>query len=102
MEQKIQVYTEDYTKYVVQKLKRIKGKSESDVVNFIIKDWIGDHLEELKEYGISVNNAKKEGYSAQEIKESLIDAGWPDDLVEKEFKTHIEKKQKAPDKKHKK
>jgi hypothetical protein len=60
VEQKIQAYTEDYTKYVVQKLKRIKGKSESDVVNFIIKDWIGEHWEELKEYGINIKNAKKE------------------------------------------
>lgn len=61
MEQKLQVYTEKYTKYVIQKLIGIKGKSESDVVNFIIKDWIGDHLEELEKYGISVKNAKKEG-----------------------------------------
>ena len=44
---------EVYTKYVLQKLIGIKGESESDVVNFIIKDWIGDHLEELKEYGIT-------------------------------------------------
>ena len=61
MEQKLQVYTEKYTKYVIQKLIGIKGKSESDVVNFIIKDWIGDHQEELREYEISVKNAKKEG-----------------------------------------
>jgi hypothetical protein len=57
---KLQVYTENYTKYVIQKLVNIKGKSESDVVNYIIKDWIGDHLSELNEYGISVEDAKKE------------------------------------------
>ncbi len=61
VEQKLQVYTEKYTKYVIQKLIGIKGKSESDVVNFVIKDWIGDHLEELEKYGVSVKNAKKEG-----------------------------------------
>lgn len=57
---KLQVYTEKYTKYVIQKLIDIKGKSESDVVNYIMKDWIGDHINELNDYGISVNNAKKE------------------------------------------
>jgi hydroxymethylglutaryl-CoA lyase len=50
-----------YSKYVIKNLIDIKGKSQSDVANFIIKDWIGDHQIELKEYGISVNNAKKEG-----------------------------------------
>jgi hypothetical protein len=55
------VYLDNYSKYVIEKLDGIKGKSQSDVANFIIKDWIGDHLEELKEYGISVTNAKKDG-----------------------------------------
>lgn len=54
------VYLDNYSKYVIEKLENIKGKSQSDVANFIIKDWIGDHLEELKEYGITVANAKKE------------------------------------------
>ncbi len=61
MEQKLQVYTEDYTKYVVQHLVKIVGKSESDVVNFILKQWMLDHREDLKEFGIRVKNAKKEG-----------------------------------------
>jgi hypothetical protein len=61
VEQKIQVYTEDYTKYVVQHLVKIVGKSESDVVNFIIKQWMMDHKDDLKEWGISIKNAKKEG-----------------------------------------
>ena len=55
------IYLDNYSKYVIEKLDDIKGKSQSDVANFIIKDWIGDHIEELKEYGISVANAKKEG-----------------------------------------
>ena len=55
------IYLDNYSKYVIGKLENIKGKSQSDVANFIIKDWIGDHLEELKECGISVKNAKKEG-----------------------------------------
>jgi len=61
VEQKLQVYTEDYTKYVVQHLVKIVGKSESDVVNFILKQWMLDHREDLKEFGIRVKNAKKEG-----------------------------------------
>ena len=61
MEQKLQVYTEDYTKYVVKHLIKIVGKSESDVVNFILKQWILDHREDLKEFGIRVKNAKNEG-----------------------------------------
>lgn len=56
---KIDIYTEPYTKFVVQELVGIKGKSESDVANFIIKDWIGDHMEELAQFGIDVEKAKK-------------------------------------------
>lgn len=54
------IYLDKYTKYVIEKLENIKGKSQSDVANFILKDWIGDHIEELEKYGISVANAKKE------------------------------------------
>ena len=54
------VYLDKYTKYVIEKLENIKGKSQSDVANFILKDWIGDHINELEKYGISVINAKKE------------------------------------------
>ncbi|UCF12299.1 MAG: hypothetical protein JSW06_09700 [Thermoplasmatales archaeon] len=54
------IYLDKYSKYVICQLIDIKGKSQSDVTNFIIKDWIGDHFEELKEYGITVKNAKKE------------------------------------------
>ena len=55
------IYLDKYSKYVIRNLIDIKGKSQSDVANFIIKDWIGDHQAELKEYGINVENARKEG-----------------------------------------
>ena len=61
VENKLQVYTEKYTKYVIQQLVGIKGKSESDVANYILKDWIGDHLDELNSYEISVKNAREKG-----------------------------------------
>lgn len=51
---KIQANVEAYASFVVQSLVDIKGRSESDVVAFIVKDWIGDHREELNEYGINV------------------------------------------------
>lgn len=51
---KIQGNVEKYTHYVVNQLVGIKGRGSSDVVAFIVKDWIGDHREELKEYGIDV------------------------------------------------
>jgi len=55
------IYLDKYSKYVIGKLIEIKGKSQSDVANFIIKDWIGDHIDELREYGITVEQARKEG-----------------------------------------
>ncbi len=61
MSEKIDVYTEGYTKFVVKELVGIKGKSESDVANFIIKDWIGDHLDELEKYDIDIERAIEEG-----------------------------------------
>ena len=57
---KVQAYVEGYTRYVLDKLIEIKGKSISDVANFVIKDWIGDHKDELTEYGITVKEWKKE------------------------------------------
>lgn len=51
---KIQANVEAYASFVVRSLVDIKGRSESDVVAFIVKDWIGDHREELNEYGINV------------------------------------------------
>lgn len=57
----ISVYTEPYTKYVIQQLIGIKGKSESEVASYLLKEWIGKNREELKEYGITVTEAKKKG-----------------------------------------
>lgn len=61
MSTRLNIYSEAYTEFVINSLVNIKGKSISDVANFIIKEWISDHREELKEYGITVGNAKKEG-----------------------------------------
>jgi len=61
MGERLSVYTETYTKFVIKMLVNIKGKSESDVVNFILKDWIGDHIDELEKFGISVGKAKEMG-----------------------------------------
>ncbi len=55
---KIQGNVEAYTSFVVNELVGIKGRNPSDVVAFIVKDWIGDHREELKEYGIDVSTWK--------------------------------------------
>ena len=51
---KLQASAEDYTFFVVSELIGIKGRSHSDVTAFIIKDWVGDHQEELAKYGIDV------------------------------------------------
>ena len=50
---RVQTVVEDYSFFVLDKLVGIKGKSVSDVVSFIVKDWIGDHFDELEKYGIS-------------------------------------------------
>jgi len=59
MSNQLSVYTEKYTEYVIENLVDIKGKSKSDVVNFILKDWMGDHQEELEKMTISVKEARK-------------------------------------------
>ena len=61
MRETISVYTEVFTKFVIKNLIGIKGKSESDVANFILKDWISDHFDELQEYGITVDKARDKG-----------------------------------------
>lgn len=57
----ISVYTEPYTKFVIQRLIGIKGKSESDVVNFILKTWIEEHSDHLEKCDITVKKAKEKG-----------------------------------------
>ena len=61
MTTQMSVYTEPYTEFVMDSLVGIKGKSKSDVANFILKEWISDHRDELREYGITVEKARKEG-----------------------------------------
>lgn len=56
---KIQISVDQYTAHVLENLVDIKGTSVADVANFILKDWIGDHFEELGKYKITVE--KKNG-----------------------------------------
>ena len=48
-------------------------------------------MEKIREY---ISKAKKKGHNPNEIKESLMNAGWPDNLVKKEFKNYIKNKNK--------
>jgi hypothetical protein len=57
---KLQASVEDFTNYVVHGLVGIKGRSAADVTAFILKDWIGDHQDELARYGIDVASWLKE------------------------------------------
>ena len=56
---RVQLTADPYTYHVLEKLMGIKGTSVPDVANFILKDWIGDHLEELEKYKITVE--RKDG-----------------------------------------
>ncbi len=51
---KVQPSVDQYTHHVLKKLVGIKGTSVSDVAGFILRDWIGDHIEELEKYKITV------------------------------------------------
>lgn len=51
---KVQISTDRFTFHVLENLVDIKGTSVADVANFILKDWIGDHLAELEKYNIVV------------------------------------------------
>ena len=42
------------TKHVINNLIDIKGSTQEEVVTYILRDWIGDHLQELEFYSISV------------------------------------------------
>ena len=59
MRETISVYTEPYTKFVIRSLVGIKGKSESEVTSFILKDWMSDKMDELRDYGITPKLARK-------------------------------------------
>ncbi|MBU4267922.1 MAG: hypothetical protein KJ808_03635 [Acidobacteria bacterium] len=54
---KIQVSVDRYTAHVLENLIEIKGTSIADVANFILKDWIGDHFNELEKYKITVEKS---------------------------------------------
>lgn len=56
----VSIYPDEYSVYVVEKLLNIKGKSKSEVINYIIHDWISENFKELENYGINVKNARKE------------------------------------------
>jgi hypothetical protein len=59
MRETISVYTEPYTKFVIRNLVGIKGKSESEVASFILKDWMSERMDELRDYGITPKLARK-------------------------------------------
>ena len=42
------------TKHVVNNLVGIKGETPEEVIVFILRDWIGDHLQELEFYSIDI------------------------------------------------
>ena len=56
---KVQANVEEYTHFVVENLIGIKGTNSSDVVSFILKEWISEHRDELKDYGLSVRKNVK-------------------------------------------
>ena len=56
---KIQANVEEYTRFVVENLVGIKGTNPSDVVSFVLKEWISEHREELREYGLTVRKKTK-------------------------------------------
>ena len=39
---------------VIQSLIDIKGRSQAEVLVFIVVSWIGEHMSELKSYGIEI------------------------------------------------
>lgn len=55
------VKVEKATLHVLDKLIDIKGHNKPDVVNFILKDWIGDHFSELEKYGITIESNESAG-----------------------------------------
>jgi hypothetical protein len=56
---KVQANVEEYTHFVVENLIGIKGTNSSDVVSYVLKEWISEHRDELKDYGLSVRKKIK-------------------------------------------
>lgn len=50
----VRLDVDDFTAFVVANLKGIKGKDAGEVVNYILREWIGEHLSELAAYAITV------------------------------------------------
>lgn len=42
------------TRHVVNCLVDVKGNTPEEVIAFILRDWIGEHIKELEFYSISV------------------------------------------------
>ena len=54
MSHKLSTNLESYSYFVVEKLVGIKGTGVSDVLSFIVKQWISDHRQELSELNINI------------------------------------------------
>ena len=57
---KAQASVEAYTHYVLKGLVGIKGTSISDVVSHILRTWIDQNRDLLKEYDLSVQDWRKQ------------------------------------------
>lgn len=51
---KVEINLEKAPAHIIEKLVGIKGNTNSEVCEFILKCWMLDHVHELKNYGISV------------------------------------------------
>ena len=52
MSMNIVVELDQYTGHVVLGLRDIKGRDPKEVVAYILRQWIGEHLAELNAYGL--------------------------------------------------
>jgi len=64
---KVQSNVEGYTHYVLNNLIDIKGRSISDVISYIIKSWIDQNSNTLKESDISVKNWRESKSNNKEM-----------------------------------
>lgn len=70
---KIQANVESFTNYVIGALVGIKGRNKSDVTAFIVKNWIDDHSEELKAFGIGPKEWRSSQRKAEQKRSKSID-----------------------------
>ena len=52
--QKIAAPFEKGPSHIIQSLVGIYGSTPGDVINFIVKNWIGDNIELLEKFGIDI------------------------------------------------